>query len=340
MDLLLYAAAILLILVTHSVLLKACFSIVAGIMTSLLFVVGHDACHQSLTSRRWLNRTIGTLAFLPSLHPYSLWELGHNRIHHIFTNRRGKDYVWEPLTHAEFTELPRFHKLKYRFFRTPVGHYWYYLFEIWWKKMFFPRPREVGAYTTEFVVDHVVVAMWLIAWPCAIVTMAWIVSGGTSNVGQLALAVLMCCVLPFVVFNLLFSSVIYLHHMHPKVGWTPGDEGDDSSRRQMLSSVHVVFPYYTNLVFHHIMEHPAHHLRPGIPLYHLESGQAALEVNFPEIVVHKWSPQSHVDVLARCKLFDLERRCWVGYDGIPTAEPTTATAFAERSGGDVEASLE
>src|SRR5580692_7770028 len=76
LDLLVFAGAILLCLATNSLWLKAGFSIVAGIMTSLLFVVGHDACHQSLTSQRWLNRLIGTLAFLPCLHSFGLWELG------------------------------------------------------------------------------------------------------------------------------------------------------------------------------------------------------------------------------------------------------------------------
>jgi len=39
-------------------------SLAAGLFTALLFVVGHDACHQALTPKRWLNRFIGTLAFL------------------------------------------------------------------------------------------------------------------------------------------------------------------------------------------------------------------------------------------------------------------------------------
>jgi hypothetical protein len=126
------------------------------------------------------------------------------------------------------------------------------------------------------------------------------------------------------------SSVVYLHHMHPKVGWVAADARVDARRMQMLSSVHVVFPYYTNLVFHRIMEHTAHHLRPGIPLYNLDHGQTVLETTFPEIIVHKWSPRSHFDTLACCKLFDLEHRCWVGYDGVPTAPAIAAEYFEWR----------
>jgi fatty acid desaturase len=238
MDLLPFAASIAFCIATSSLLLKVVFAIVAGVMTSLLFVVGHDACHQSLTSRRWLNRMIGTLSFLPCLHAFSFWDLGHNRIHHRFTNRRGKDYVWEPLTHPEFVALSGFQRLKYRFFRTLVGHYWYYLCEIWWKKMFFPCRSAVGRYTTENVIDHIVLLMWILLWPSTIVALTWFVSATTAGPYELGMSVLLCCVVPFLVFNLLMSSVIYLHHMHPKVGWVRGDARVDVRRLQMLASVH------------------------------------------------------------------------------------------------------
>jgi len=268
--------SVVLCIATTSLVLKASFAIVAGVMTSLLFVVGHDACHHSLTSRRWLNRLIGTVAFLPCLHAFSLWDPGHNRIHHRFTNRRGRDYVWEPLTYPEFVALSGFQKLKYRFFRTAAGHYWYYLCEIWWKKMFFPRRGEIGRYTNENVIDHLVLSAWMLVWPSTVMVLTWVFSGRTAGAYALGLSVLVCCVVPFLIFNLLTSSVIYLHHMHPNVGWVSADARVDVHRLQLLSSVHVVFPYYTNLVFHRIMEHTAHHVRPGIPLYNLDEGQTLL----------------------------------------------------------------
>ena len=44
----------------------------AGFVTGRLFIVGHDACHQSLTPHRRLNHWLGRIAFLPSLTPYGL----------------------------------------------------------------------------------------------------------------------------------------------------------------------------------------------------------------------------------------------------------------------------
>jgi omega-6 fatty acid desaturase (delta-12 desaturase) len=78
------------------------------------------------------------------------------------------------------------------------------------------------------------------------------------------------------------------------------------------------------------MEHTAHHMRPGIPLYNLDESQTLLEEHFPEIIVQKWSPASHLDTLARCKLFDLDRRCWVGYDGMPTTPMVTGDYLSGR----------
>ncbi len=61
---------------------KLALGVLAGLLIARLFIIGHDACHQSLTPRRGLNKWLGRLTFLPSLTPYSLWEVGHNVVHH------------------------------------------------------------------------------------------------------------------------------------------------------------------------------------------------------------------------------------------------------------------
>src|SRR5262245_49426695 len=50
--------------------LRFAAGLAAGVLLAVLFVVGHDACHGSFTSRRWLNLTIGRIAFLPTMTPY------------------------------------------------------------------------------------------------------------------------------------------------------------------------------------------------------------------------------------------------------------------------------
>ena len=55
----------------ESVWLKVLCALAAGFVIGRLFIIGHDACHQSLTPHRELNKVLGRIAFLPSLTPYS-----------------------------------------------------------------------------------------------------------------------------------------------------------------------------------------------------------------------------------------------------------------------------
>jgi omega-6 fatty acid desaturase (delta-12 desaturase) len=79
----------------------------AGIAIARLFVIGHDACHGSYTKYDWLNKVIGRIAFLPSLTPFSLWDVGHNVAHHGFTNLKGRDQVWVPMSAEEWASASK-----------------------------------------------------------------------------------------------------------------------------------------------------------------------------------------------------------------------------------------
>ncbi len=81
--------AIASLFVVDSWWVKIFASLVAALWIARLFVIGHDACHGSYTPNKTLNKWIGRIAFLPSLTPYSLWEIGHNLAHHGFTNLKG-----------------------------------------------------------------------------------------------------------------------------------------------------------------------------------------------------------------------------------------------------------
>ena len=70
---------------------KITLSVLAGVFIANLAIIGHDAIHRSFTRMRWLNRMIGTVAFLPALHPFGRWEHHHNRVHHCFTAQIGVD---------------------------------------------------------------------------------------------------------------------------------------------------------------------------------------------------------------------------------------------------------
>ena len=102
LDWLVLGVAIASLLIVESWWIKMLTSMVAALWIARLFVIGHDACHGSYTPSKTLNKWIGRIAFLPSLTPYSLWEIGHNLAHHGFTNLKGRDYVWTPYSPSEF----------------------------------------------------------------------------------------------------------------------------------------------------------------------------------------------------------------------------------------------
>ncbi len=302
-------------LTSHAWWLQAFFAVGAGIVIGILFVVAHDAAHNSLTPSRGLNHWLGQLAMLPALHPFSLWVLVHNQTHHRWTNLSPQDYVWTPLDVAAYRRLRWPQRLTYRFYRSFLGPTLYYLIEFWWKRMIFPDRREQEKRRSEYVVDRCYVLLFATAYLAMLVWGAprgWF--GGEAR--PLWNVLLYGAVIPFATWNTLMSFVIYLHHTHPQIKWYNDEAIWRKSDPQLETSVHVVFPGPINRIFHWIMEHNAHHIRPSIPLYRLREAQELLETREHErIVVFHWSIRSHLDVVRRCKLFDYQARRWCDFEG-------------------------
>src|SRR5262245_37423715 len=111
-------------------LIRLAAATAAGVLLAVLFVVGHDACPGSYTSRRRLNSLLGRIAFLPTVTPFSAWDLSHNLTHHVYTNLKQFDYVWTPLSKREYDALPEWRKRLERVYRHPLGLALYYPLEI------------------------------------------------------------------------------------------------------------------------------------------------------------------------------------------------------------------
>src|SRR5579884_4148530 len=62
-DLIAYSAAFFVGASLHSLTGKISSGFVCGIFTARLFVLGHDACHQNLTSIRLMNEWLGRITF-------------------------------------------------------------------------------------------------------------------------------------------------------------------------------------------------------------------------------------------------------------------------------------
>lgn len=313
-------------IVGSSLAIQSVASIAAGLIIGILFVVGHDAAHNSLTPHRWLNGLLGRLAMLPSLHAYSLWQLVHNQTHHRWTNLAPRDYVWTPLSPSEYLSMSGWQKQVYRFYRSWLGPLAYYFFEFWIKRIVFPSPKEVrGEYKPRYIIDIALVLGF------AAVYLSWLTIGGARGWfrGEPSVpnALLFGFVVPFFVWNVLMGFVIYLHHTHPAIRWYDNEAEWKREANQSESAVHVVFPGPINTMFHWIMEHNAHHARPSIPLYNLPQAQDRL-LEEADCTVFHWTPWAHLDVARRCKLYDFATHRWLDFEGNFTSDAKIATTEA------------
>lgn len=296
-------------------LFKVACGTAAGFLIGRLFIVGHDAAHHSLTPHRRLNAILGRLAFLPSITPYSLWEVGHNVVHHGYTNLKGFDFVWSPLTREEFDALSFKDRLLNRIYRSGWAPGLYYMVEIWWKRMFFPSKAFMGARRSIFLLDCVLVAVAGLVW---ISILVW----ASLMTQQSILAVLVSgFAIPFFFWCSMIGFVVYVQHTHVKISWY--DDRKEWARAQpfISTTVHLTFRLRFGAVLHHIMEHTAHHLDMGIPLYRLKQAQETLESLLPErIVIQPFSFRWYFDTARRCKLYDFEHHRWTNYAGVPTSD--------------------
>jgi omega-6 fatty acid desaturase (delta-12 desaturase) len=293
---------------------KVLAGILCGVITARLFVIGHDACHQSFTSNRILNRWIGRLAFAPSLTPYGSWELAHNSIHHVFSNWSEKDYVWAPFSRDQYRSLPWWRKTLEHCYRTPPGQGLYYFIQIWCTRLYFPRKKYARK---SYVEDSIFVTLVLLARVSLLVLVARI-----KHIGILP-QLLTLELLPFAVWNALMGFTIFLHHTHPSVPWFRDRDEWVRYETQLQSPVHVSFPIPFSRFFHNIMEHTAHHVDINIPLYRLPKAQITLEKLYPQnVVVDKWSVRRFLASTRICKLYDYETHCWTDFRGNVTARTT------------------
>ncbi len=89
--------------------------------------------------------------------------------------------------------------------------------------------------------------------------------------------------LPFLAFNCIMGWVIYVQHTHPDVAWF--DKRDEWQKRLgfITTTINVVVPKSMGRILHDILEHGAHHVNTGVPLYRLRAAQTALKNAVPQL---------------------------------------------------------
>jgi acyl-lipid omega-6 desaturase (Delta-12 desaturase) len=314
-DLMLFAAAMASVILAPHAVLQWLAGMAAGFVIGRLFILGHDACHQSLTRHRTLNRWIGRLTFLPSLTPYSLWEVGHNIVHHGYTNLKGFDFIWEPHTLAEYQALSPWRQRLERIYRSGWAPWLYYLVEIWWGHMMFPSQRALPTRRAAFKWDTLLVCSGALLWFGGLIAAA--LATGQSVAWLLTVGF----VVPFVFWTGMIGFVVYVHHTHERVSWYQDKTSWSAAQPFVSTTVHLTFRSAMGSALHHIMEHTAHHVDMSVPLYRLKKAQTLLEGQLPgAITVQPFSWRWYFQTARCCKLYDYGAQQWTDFEGRPTSD--------------------
>ena len=158
-------------------LARAAMMIAQPLIIGGLFVIGHDAAHNSLTRLGWLNRLLARISFLPAWHPFTSWAFAHNTLHHGWTSFKGREPAFPPFTKAEFDKLSSWRRRVERFYRSPIGIGFYYTIDFYLKHLIVPRGRSFPPFRTAFDLDRLLVFAFLVLQVFA----AWELTALTPN---------------------------------------------------------------------------------------------------------------------------------------------------------------
>ena len=308
-DVLFYALVMGALVVTDAWWLVLPLIVLAGLVVSALFILGHDAAHGALFDSPRLNGVVARAAMLPSLHVQEAWVLGHNRVHHGFTARQGMDFVWHPMTPAEYAALSPMARFRHRVEWSWMGAGAYYLREVWWNKMItFSAPAKWARGIRR---DRVLVAGWALFASVGALTLGWLHGAGATGALWMWFKLVIA---PTLVFMQVIGWAVYVHHVGPEIRWWPRNEWS-RWRGQMESTTILRMPRLLNVFFHNIFVHVPHHVDMRIPWYELPAAAAAIEAEFPGVVVDRpFRLRDYLRTARACKLYDFERGAWLSYE--------------------------
>jgi omega-6 fatty acid desaturase (delta-12 desaturase) len=314
LDLVVYGAFVYGAIAAEAVWLKLLFSFGAGTMIALAAIAGHDAGHQSFSGDKQLNRFMGTIAFLPALHPFVLWEHHHNRVHHRFTAQIGVDNAFSPMTVEGYRNASVWQRAYYRFMRSLWGQPFFYLIDVWVLQMIAPFLRKDPPMTARVWFDLVLVYVYFVLFMAVCVGIALDLSADRSLVSAFSNVFIYAFAVPFLIWNVFISFLSIVQHTGPDVRWVM-PTGQPSTMEQALEgTVHIVFPEWLDRLFHRIMQHQAHHIHVGIPLQNLKAAQAEVAAANGAKLVRVWTPAYHLQLTRECQLYDPATNRWHRFD--------------------------
>jgi acyl-lipid omega-6 desaturase (Delta-12 desaturase) len=316
-----YVVGIYVVVATSLIVAKLIAGILVSLACSKLFVIGHDAAHRSFVPSRLGNKVVGVLAFAMSFHVFGLWEYWHNRVHHAFTNLRSRDFVWRPLSKAEFEECSAVRRQLERIYRhhSGIGLCPYYLLEILLKRMIWNKNhmmRTGRSAIAEIAICYTIWAGMIIFLICG----RYILDGEFDTPFAVVINLGVGFLLPLLYLCWAIGFVVFFNHTHPEIRWFSDRRAWRFWNAQMECTLYVQFSGISEFLLpSEVMNHVAHHVDTRIPIRNLRRAQEAFCRAYPSAVkTERWSSAMRKNIMTRCKLYDYACDQWTDFNGKAT----------------------
>ena len=251
--------------------------------------VMHDSNHESFSSKKWVNRLMGSSIYILAGNVYN-WKVQHNVLHHTFTNIQGKDEDIDAGRIIRFSKHAKW--LKIHKFQKYYSFFLYGLLTINWaittdfKQMhnYLKRKLSYGKFPNpakEWTVLIITKAFYYLIWivlPLLILDVAW-------------WKVLIGFFVMHYTAGIILSVVFQLAHVVPKTEMPLPDEKGNMKRTWAIHQFYTTsnfaptnkfVSWYTGGLNHQV----EHHIFPHIS--HIHYGKiakivkkTALEFNLP-----------------------------------------------------------
>jgi len=248
------------------------FQLLTGFAMWCMWCIGHDAGHNTVSKKGWINNIVGEIAHsVCCLTPFIPWKKSHLQ-HHLHHNHIDRDYSHQWFIREEADELPAVFKMSYktRNFQLPILYMVYLLLGVpdgghvfFYGKMWEGEPMKEKLRAAVSSVISIATSAFF-----------WTKMGFANFT--------VVCMVPWLVLSFWLFMVTYLQHH--------SDEGklytDDtwSFTRGAFETVDRNYGLWINRMSHHMMDgHVVHHLFFNkVPHYRLEEATKELKKGLEE----------------------------------------------------------
>jgi omega-6 fatty acid desaturase (delta-12 desaturase) len=219
-----------------------------------IFIIFHDCGHGSFFKSKKLNRIVGIITGLLVFTAYNKWHHDHHIHHQTVGNleKRGTGDV-KTLTVKEYSELSKWQKFSYRFYRNPL-----FLFGVGPILLFTIQNRFTKKYMAGK--ERLDVHLSNLALIAAIGLLMFIIGWRTFLLIQIPV---------LYIASAHGVWLFYVQHQYRHVKWTNSEEWDYKTialNGSSLFKLPGILNWFTGSIgYHHI-----HHLSPLIPNYNLK----------------------------------------------------------------------